>query len=119
MSWLRENVLVLHAGLVFAFLLILGTGSFEVYAAEDQNGPAASEDVEERSPIESAARMFAAALTLGVAALATSMAQARIGSAGVGALAENPKLFGNILIFLVVPETIVILGFVIAALMIF
>lgn len=78
---------------------------------------------EEKRPDESAAvtwqsvvKMFAAALTIGATAFATAYTQRHIGTAGVGALAENPKLFGNILIYLVVPETMVILGFVIAAL---
>jgi V/A-type H+-transporting ATPase subunit K len=64
-------------------------------------------------------KMFAAALAISLTAFATGFTQSRIGSAGVGALAENPKLFGNILIFLVIPETMVILGFVIAALILF
>ena len=63
--------------------------------------------------------MFAAAVAISLTALATAVTQSRIGSAGVGVLAENPKLFGNILVFLVVPETMVILGFVVAALMLF
>ena len=49
-------------------------------------------------------KMFAA-LAIGMTALATARTTERhIGSAGVGALAENPKLFGNILVFLVIPE---------------
>ena len=63
--------------------------------------------------------MFAAALAISLTAFATAITQRQIGSAGVGALAENPKLFGNILVFLVIPETMVILGFVIAALILF
>jgi len=39
----------------------------------------------------------------------------RIGSAGAGAVAERPETFGFMLIFLAIPETIAILGFVIAA----
>jgi len=68
---------------------------------------------------QDAVKMFAAALTIGLTAFATAITQCRIGSAGVGALAENPKLFGNVLVFLVIPETMVILGFVIAALILF
>ena len=60
-------------------------------------------------------RAFAAALTLGVGALATGWAQSRIGSAAAGALAEKPDLSGTVIILLAIPETIVILGFVIAA----
>ncbi len=37
-------------------------------------------------------------LTIGLTAFATAITQCRIGSAGVGALAENPGLFGNVLV---------------------
>jgi len=68
---------------------------------------------------QDAVKMFAAALTIGLTAFATAITQCRIGSAGVGALAENPKRIGIVLVFLVIPETMVILGFVIAALILF
>ncbi|MHB8810558.1 MAG: ATPase [Desulfobulbaceae bacterium] len=58
---------------------------------------------------------FAAALALGLSALATAWAQSRIGAAGAGALAEKPELTATMLIMLAIPETMVILGFVIAA----
>lgn len=58
---------------------------------------------------------FAAALSLGISAIATAWVQSRIGASGAGALAEKPELTATILIMLAIPETIVILGFVIAA----
>ena len=58
---------------------------------------------------------FAAALAIGVSAIATAWAQSRIGSAGAGTLAEKPELSGTIIILLAIPETMVILGFVVAA----
>jgi V/A-type H+-transporting ATPase subunit K len=58
---------------------------------------------------------FAAALAIGLSALATAWAQSKIGSAGAGALAEKPELTGTIIILLAIPETMVILGFVVAA----
>ena len=58
---------------------------------------------------------FAAALTVGLCALATGWAQSRIGAAGAGALAEKPELTATIIILVAIPETMVILGFVIAA----
>ena len=59
---------------------------------------------------------FAAALAIGLPALSTAWAQSRIGAAGAGALAEKPELTGTIIILLAIPETMVILGFVIAVL---
>ena len=58
---------------------------------------------------------FAAALSLGISAIATAWVQSRIGASGAGALAEKPELTATIVIMLAIPETIVILGFVIAA----
>jgi len=58
---------------------------------------------------------FAAALSLGLSAIATAWVQSRIGASGAGALAEKPELTATVLIMLAIPETIVILGFVIAA----
>jgi len=58
---------------------------------------------------------FAAALSLGLSAIATAWVQSRIGASGAGTLAEKPELTATILIMLAIPETIVILGFVIAA----
>ena len=58
---------------------------------------------------------FAAALSLGISAIATAWVQSRIGASGAGTLAEKPELTATIVIMLAIPETIVILGFVIAA----
>ena len=58
---------------------------------------------------------FAAALAIGLPALATGWAQSRIGAAGAGTLAEKPELTATVIIMLAIPETMVILGFVVAA----
>ena len=55
-----------------------------------------------------------AALAIGISAIAVAIAMAAIGSAGAGVLAERPQAFGQILIYLVIPETLIIFGFVIA-----
>ena len=57
---------------------------------------------------------FAAALAIGLCAIATAWAQSRIGSAGAGTIAERPETTGTIIILLAIPETMVILGFVVA-----
>ena len=56
-----------------------------------------------------------AALAVGLSALATGWAQARIGAAAVGAIAENPELAGRAILLVALPETLVILGFAVAA----
>ncbi len=55
-----------------------------------------------------------AALAIGISAIAASLAEKEIGSAAVGAMAENEDLFVKGLIMTVLPETIVLFGFVIA-----
>jgi len=57
---------------------------------------------------------FAAALAIGLPALATAWAQSKIGAAGAGTLAEKPELSGTVIILIAIPETMVILGFVVA-----
>lgn len=67
--------------------------------------------------MEKAIIALAAALSIGITALATALAQRAIGSAGVGALSEKPELIGSIIILVAIPETLVILGFAVAAIM--
>jgi V/A-type H+/Na+-transporting ATPase subunit K len=62
---------------------------------------------------------FAAALAIGLSAIATAWAQSKIGAAGAGALAEKPELSGTIVILVAIPETMVILGFVVATMILF
>ena len=64
-------------------------------------------------------RYIAAALAVGLGAIGTGWAQSRIGSAGAGAVAEKPEVTGTIFILLALPETMVILGFVIGAMILF
>jgi V/A-type H+-transporting ATPase subunit K len=54
----------------------------------------------------------AAAVAVGLAALATGYAQRGIGSAAVGAVAEDGDNLGPALIFTVLPETLIIIAFV-------
>ena len=55
-----------------------------------------------------------AGLAIGLGAVGTGLAQSRIGGAAAGVVAERPEMFGTMLILLVIPETLVIFGFVIA-----
>jgi V/A-type H+-transporting ATPase subunit K len=57
---------------------------------------------------------LSAALAIGIPALATAWVQSRIGSAGAGAVAEKPEVRGTIIVMLAIPETMSILGFVVA-----
>jgi V/A-type H+-transporting ATPase subunit K len=54
-----------------------------------------------------------AALAVGLAALGSGLAERGIGAAAVGAMAEDPDMFGRGLIMTVLPETLVILALVV------
>ncbi len=57
---------------------------------------------------------IAAALSVAFGALGTAWAQSRIGAAAAGAMAERPEIGGLMLVFLALPETMIILGFLVA-----
>jgi V/A-type H+-transporting ATPase subunit K len=59
-----------------------------------------------------------AGLAVGLAGLATGYAQANIGSAGAGVMAEKPELTGTVILLVAIPETVLILGFAVAAMII-
>jgi V/A-type H+-transporting ATPase subunit K len=65
--------------------------------------------------MENAILGIGAALAVGLTALGTGLAQSKIGAAGAGTIAEKPELTGTVIILLAIPETMVILGFVIAS----
>lgn len=55
-----------------------------------------------------------AGIAIAAGALATAWAQASIGAAGMGLMAEKDGMEGKVLLFMALPETMVILGFVVA-----
>lgn len=61
---------------------------------------------------------IAAAAVMALSAIATAWAQSRIGAAGAAALAEKPELSATVVILVAIPETMTILGFVVAMMMI-
>ncbi|MDO9033691.1 MAG: ATPase [Methanoregula sp.] len=64
-------------------------------------------------------KAIAAALAVGMTGIATGIAEMAIGTAAVGATAENKDTFGLVLLLTVIPETIVIFGLVVALLLLF
>ena len=58
-----------------------------------------------------------AGLAVGLTALGTGLAQSRIGAAGAGVLAERPEMLGSVILLIAIPETMVILGFATAAML--
>ncbi|MGC8676218.1 MAG: ATPase [Candidatus Micrarchaeia archaeon] len=66
--------------------------------------------------MEAAVAAIGAGLAILGGAIGTGLAQSGIGSAGMGLLAEKPESTGMVLLFLVIPETLIIFGFVVAIL---
>jgi V/A-type H+/Na+-transporting ATPase subunit K len=62
------------------------------------------------------ARALSAGLAMGLSAIAAGYAQAKIGAAGAGTLAERPEVSIWIITLQALPEIIVLLGFVSAIL---
>ncbi len=60
----------------------------------------------------------AAGLAIIGGAMGTAWVQAAIGSSAMGVIAEKPEEASKLLIWLVIPETIVIFGFVIAIMLV-
>ena len=64
-------------------------------------------------------KALGAGIAVGLTGIGAGVAEMAIGSAAVGATAENKDMFGLALIFTVIPETIVIFGLVVALLLLF
>jgi len=64
-------------------------------------------------------KAIGAGLAVGLTGIGCGVAEMGIGSAAVGAVAENKEMFGLALLFTVIPETIVIFGLVVALLLLF
>ena len=58
-----------------------------------------------------------AGIAFAAGAFGTGYAQSKIGSAGAGTIAERPETFGSMVVLVAIPETMVILGFVVAAML--
>ncbi len=57
---------------------------------------------------------LAAAVAVAIPALATAWAQSRIGPAIAASMAEKPELSTTAILMIAIPETMVILGFVVS-----
>ncbi len=101
---------------VLTLILMVGAGA--AGWSQDQSGQAASQEPRKRD-ITVGVIAIAAAVAVGLTALGTGLAQSRIGAAGAGTIAEKPESAGTIILLVAIPETMVILGFVVAVVMLF
>ena len=96
--------------ILFLCILLAGTAVF----AQEQ-----SEDTDSTESIGGSLRYIAAALAVGISCIAGGIAVGRIGSAAMGAMSENPDLFGKALPYAGLAEGICLWGFLIALLILF
>ncbi len=62
---------------------------------------------------------LAAGVAVGLTGLGAGVGEQAIGSAAIGAIAEDEGFFGRGLLLTVIPETIVIFGLVVALILVF
>ena len=104
--------------LLVLVLVTLVTGSVGLWAQETPPAQASTQEPKKRD-IAVGLIAAAAALAVGLCAIGTGLAQSRIGAAGAGTIAEKPEATGTVILLLAIPETMVILGFVVAIVMLF
>ena len=112
----RKTNLYVLAAMLFVALLAMPA----VSAAEELPEGEATQADDNQNTVSAAEKTsygymaIGAGLAIGLAGIGTGIAQSHTGAAAVGAVAEDRGNFANSLIFIAIPETVVILGFVIA-----
>ena len=104
----RKTNLYVLAATLFVVLLAMPAVSASSHDADNEN------TVEAARTLSYGYMAIGAGLAIGLAGIGTGIAQSHTGAAAVGAVAEDRSNFANSLIFIAIPETVVILGFVIA-----
>ena len=61
---------------------------------------------------------LSAGISIATGAIATAMVQSSVGSSAMGVIAERPEESGKLLIYFLIPETLIVFGFVVAFLLI-
>ena len=119
----KKNLYVLAAML---FVALLATPAVSAAEDDETTKDGEAQQADDNTNTVAAAKWSAkgyiaigAGLAVGLAGIGTGLAQSNIGSAAIGAVAEDDKNFTNGLIFVAIPETVVIFGLVISALLIF
>lgn len=100
----KRLAMVLFGGATFMAFLIPAMAFAEEAAAEGAAGAVVWQ--------ATVGKALAAGLAMGLSAIGAGYAQAKIGSAGAGTLAERPEVAIWIITLQALPEVIVLLGFV-------
>jgi len=100
--------------LLLLCVMLIGVSVLPVLAQDHSAGEGASTEA-----LAGSLKHIAAALAVGISCIAGGIAVGRIGSAAMGAMSENPDLFGKALPFVGLAEGICLWGFLVALLILF
>ena len=114
---MKKNLLVAFLMLCFVFAGVFAQEADIMLINEDV--PAATEEVATEAEKASTVKYIAAAIAVGIACIAGSMAVGKIGAAAMGAMSENAELSGKALPFVGLAEGICLWGFLVALLILF
>ncbi|MCL2461699.1 MAG: ATP synthase subunit C [Defluviitaleaceae bacterium] len=101
---LAVNLVSFFGVLLFATVFLFSGNAQAAVSVTDASGLASSYSM----------AYIAAASVMAIAAIATGIAVGQVGSAAMGALSENDKVFGKALIFVAMAEGISIFGLVVS-----
>ncbi len=119
---MKKNLLVAFLMICFVFVGVFAQESDIMLINEDV--PAATTEVATEAQVTQAdkastIKYIAAAIAVGIACIAGSMAVGKIGAAAMGAMSENAELSGKALPFVGLAEGICLWGFLVALLILF
>ncbi len=112
MRWIKGSVVLL-----FVAFLFMGVFFTQTLGASGADSPEVATAVEASasSGITNGAWAFiGAAVAIGLSIIGAGIAVGNVGSAALGALGENPKIFGQAVIFVGLAEGLAIFGFIIS-----
>lgn len=95
------------AGILVVSTIVLLSGGITVSAAEGAQGVVSSAE---------GLKYIAAALAIGISAIGSGIAVASSGAAALGALSEDPTVFGKAFVFVGLAEGIAIYGLIVSIL---
>ena len=112
----KKTALIVNIISVFSLcVLIFAVSAANVVLAADEN-PADSQETAEVPAVSVGAGigMLAAALATGLSGVGGGIAVASSAAAAIGAISENPKVFGQALIFVALAEGVALYGLIIS-----
>ncbi len=112
MRWIKGSVVLLVVA--FLFMGVFFTQTLGASGASSPEVATASEEVVAAGITNGAWAFIGAAIAIGLSIIGAGIAVGNVGSAALGALGENPKIFGQAVIFVGLAEGLAIFGFIIS-----